>query len=54
MGLLVDVKLRMKLRTVMGWPTPQRIDQRVKPISRFSVSLKESFSALNQGLQVYI
>ena len=36
----------------MGCPSPKRIDVRVNPISRSFVSLKESFTPLNQGLQV--
>ena len=43
----------MNVPRVMGWPTPQKMDQRVKPSSRFSVSLKDNFWELNQGRQVY-
>ncbi len=48
----VELKLNtlsLKLPGVMGCPTPQKMDQRVKLISRLSPKLKAAFWPLYQG-----
>src|ERR1700761_114651 len=48
----VELKLKtlaLKLWNVMGCPTPQKIDQRVKLISRLSPKFRSIFCPLYQG-----